>query len=355
MSHTADPVLVDTVDRLLEAACDASTVDAVERGEPARALWDAIARAGLNRAWMPASAGGGESSVADVCMLARLAGRHVLPVPLVDTMLAGHLAAAHGLVLDDTPHALAAWSSPQAMVEMRGGRLHGRCRRVAFARHAARVVLTARAEDGLRLALIDPARVTVDPGATLAGEPRDDLVLDHVEPLATAALLAPWSGDAPLLAGAMLRAEQMTGALERILAMSVHYAGEREAFGRPIGKFQAVQHALAMLAGEVAAATAAANAAMIAWTDHGPDAVATERAVAGAKIRVGEAASAGAAIAHQVHGAMGFTHEHRLHQLTRRLWSWRDDHGPETTWAIRLGRLVAAAGAEALWADLTAS
>ena len=77
-------------------------------------------------------------------------------------------------------------------------------------------------------------------------------------------------------------------------------------------------------------------------------------AVAGAKVRVGEAAGAGAAIAHQVHGAMGFTFEHRLHQFTRRLWSWRDEYGQESEWAIRLGRMVAAAGADALWPSLTA-
>ena len=77
------------------------------------------------------------------------------------------------------------------------------------------------------------------------------------------------------------------------------------------------------------------------------------RAVAAAKVRVGEAAGAGAAVAHQVHGAMGFTFEHRLHQFTRRLWSWRDEYGQESEWAIRLGRLVAADGADALWPALT--
>ena len=43
----------------------------------------------------------------------------------------------------------------------------------------------------------------------------------------------------------------------------------------------------------------------------------------------GEAAGIGAAIAHQMHGAIGFTQEHQLHYLTRRLWSWRDEFGNE--------------------------
>jgi acyl-CoA dehydrogenase len=76
--------------------------------------------------------------------------------------------------------------------------------------------------------------------------------------------------------------------------------------------------------------------------------------VASAKIRVGEAAGEGAAIAHQVLGALGFTQEHVLHRYTRRLWAWRDDFGSESRWAVKLGELVAARGADALWPMLAA-
>ncbi|MGB0407600.1 MAG: acyl-CoA dehydrogenase, partial [Pseudomonadales bacterium] len=60
-------------------------------------------------------------------------------------------------------------------------------------------------------------------------------------------------------------------------------------------------------------------------------------------------------IAHQVHGAMGFTHEHQLHHRTRRLWCWRDQHGHEAYWQAVLGRALCAAGADALWPELTGS
>ena len=73
-----------------------------------------------------------------------------------------------------------------------------------------------------------------------------------------------------------------------------------------------------------------------------------------AKIRVGEAATEGAAIAHQVLGAIGFTQEHTLHRFTRRLWAWRDDFGNESDWAVKLGNLVAAKGADGLWPMLAA-
>jgi acyl-CoA dehydrogenase len=147
---------------------------------------------------------------------------------------------------------------------------------------------------------------------------------------------------------------QMAGALEAILELAVSYANERVAFERPIAKFQAVQHNLARLAGETAAALAAAGSAAdtIAHAAHFNEAVLLEAAAA--KIRVGEAAGEGAAIAHQVFGAIGFTQEHTLHRFTRRLWAWRDDFGNESAWAVKLGNLVAAKGADGLWPMLAA-
>jgi acyl-CoA dehydrogenase len=43
-----------------------------------------------------------------------------------------------------------------------------------------------------------------------------------------------------------------------------------------------------------------------------------------------------------------------LHRFTRRLWAWRDDFGNESQWAVKLGRLVAAKGADGLWPMLAA-
>jgi acyl-CoA dehydrogenase len=150
-----------------------------------------------------------------------------------------------------------------------------------------------------------------------------------------------------------VRAQQMAGALEHILDQSVQFALDRVQFGRPIAKFQAVQHNLAQLAGEAAAAGAAADAAAEAIAGSGIAGATVPAEVAIAKVRVGEAASTGAAIAHQVHGAMGFTREHSLHHSTRRLWAWREEFGNETYWSMRLGRMVAANGADALWPTLT--
>jgi acyl-CoA dehydrogenase len=136
----------------------------------------------------------------------------------------------------------------------------------------------------------------------------------------------------------------MSGVLERVLEMSVGYAKERKQFGRPIGGFQAIQHTLAVMAGHVAAALRATDAAIAALPG---ERFAVQVAVA--KSRVGEAAGVVAEMAHQVHGAMGFTHEHQLHHFTRRLLAWRDEYGRETYWQQRIGRRVAGGGADAMW------
>ena len=64
---------------------------------------------------------------------------------------------------------------------------------------------------------------------------------------------------------------------------------------------------------------------------------------------VRNAAEKGGAIAHQVHGAIGFTIEHILHRYSLRALAWRDDFGSESYWAVELGKMVAARGADELW------
>ena len=133
----------------------------------------------------------------------------------------------------------------------------------------------------------------------------------------------------------------------------MRYAGERHQFGRPIGRFQAVQQQLALAAAEVAAASAATEAAALIAAREGFAATGAHVAVAAAKVRAGDAATAVARIAHQVHGALGFTREHDLRLATTRLWAWRDEDGSDALWAERLGGLVADAGPDGLWPLVT--
>jgi acyl-CoA dehydrogenase len=106
---------------------------------------------------------------------------------------------------------------------------------------------------------------------------------------------------------------------------------------------------LAEMAGEVTAVTALTDAAVQAL-ERNENVV---LACAAAKVRSGAAVEVVARLAHQVHGAIGFTQEHKLHHLTRRLWSWRDEAGSELAWSRVLGAGVLADGADGLWPALT--
>ncbi|NNH70852.1 acyl-CoA/acyl-ACP dehydrogenase [Nocardia uniformis] len=107
------------------------------------------------------------------------------------------------------------------------------------------------------------------------------------------------------------------GAAERLLEQTVEYAGQRTQFGQPIGSFQAVKHHCANMALHTEAARAALWAAAVALDGADPDQRAA--AVSAAAAYAGNATSSVASTALQVHGGIGFTWEHDLHLLTRRI------------------------------------
>ncbi len=146
----------------------------------------------------------------------------------------------------------------------------------------------------------------------------------------------------------------MAGAMGQALTLSIEHVNTRQQFGRPLGKFQAVQQSLAAMACEVAAVDAAA-AAMAARLDATAfDAAASGFEIAAAKLRANRAAGVVTAVAHQVHGAIGFTREYELHRVTIPLMRWRSAHGNDAYWAGLLGRRVADMGARGLWESMTA-
>jgi acyl-CoA dehydrogenase len=350
MSDNTDTIILDTATRIFHDLCEPATVNEAESGIWPKALWDALDESGLPRAWVPEELGGAGAAMADGFAVLRAAGRFAAPVPLAETLMAGWLLARAGIVVPEGPMTIAPVHADGNIALGPGDRLRGRARHVPFARHAKHIAVLSRrgAEAGqYAVALVATSGLPLRQDKSLAGEPRDDVSFDDAQAAASGAV--PFDLDEIQLFGAAVRLQQMAGALEKILDQSVEWALDRVQFGRPIAKFQAVQHNLATLAGEVAAASAAADLAAEACA--GPEPGVAEVAIA--KVRAGEAAGAGAAIAHQVHGAMGFTYEHSLHHATRRLWSWREEFGNETVWATRLGHMVATAGADHLWPFIT--
>ena len=309
---------------------------------------------GLTQAWTPADLGGAGASMTDGFDVLRVAGAFAVSVPLAETLLAGWLLSRAGIVVPPGPMTIAPVRDGETLRLDAAGVLHGAARDIPFASEAGQIAVLARRGDARVVALVKRADCTLASGASLARDAQDRVDFDGVTPILVEAAPDGIDEAALFTMGAAARAAQMAGALQAILDISVEYAKERVAFERPIGKFHAVQHNLARLAGEAAASIAAAQslAERIGRDGSFGDAVFVE--VASAKIRVGEAAGEGAAIAHQTHGAIGFTNEHILHRYTMRLGSWRDQFGSESHWAVRLGEHVAAAGADELWPMVTA-
>ena len=212
----------------------------------------------------------------------------------------------------------------------------------------APIAIAAGGDGRPHVALLRAGDIAAEAGRSVAAEPRDTLIFDGTSAVAVAPAPDGLTAERLFELGAMLRTGQMSGGIDFLLRQSVQYANERIQFGRPIGKFQALQQQLAVLAGEAAAAGMAAATAFNA-AESGP----ARFEIAVAKARVGEAAGKAATIAHGAHGAIGFTYEHALHFVTRRLWAWRAEFGNEAYWQEMLGREAAGRGAGRLWPALT--
>jgi acyl-CoA dehydrogenase len=308
------------------------------------ALWALLESLGIDRLGLPESQGGAGGDLADVAAAVRLAGYFALPVPLAETLLvAGWTLAESGRHVASGP--LAFVHHPDLAIRRRAGggwTLSGRAPGVRWGRSARTLVILV---DDL-LALVPASAVDIAEGVNIADEACDTVSCDRVE-LAESDV-CPAS---PALSSATIRrrgalgaAIAMSGALDRMLDLTARHALLRSQFGRPIGRFQAIQQSIALMAAEVAAARAAVDRAVGRPTDTN---------VAIAKVRAGEATTVVCRTAHQVHGAVGFTREHRLQRLSRRAWAWRDEHGSEEEWAARLGTEIVGHGAAALWPNLT--
>ncbi len=353
MTVESDGIVAATATRIFADLADPQTVNRTKNSQWKAPLWDALAEAGLTRAWIPDHLGGAGGDMADGFAILGVAGRYAAPVPLAETLLAGWLLAQAGLDVPDGAMTVAPSRPNDALKLNANGTVYGRARGIAFASNAEHIALLADSEHGSNIALVKVSDCRLSDGVDLAGDPSNTVEFNNVVPLQCAPAPASFDRTSLLSMGATARSVQMAGALETILSLSVAYADERVAFERKIGKFQAVQQNLARLAGETAAALAAAGSAADTIAQPMGKAAAFDNTllleVAAAKIRCGEAAAEGAAIAHQVHGAIGFTNEHVLHRFTLRLLAWRDDFGSESYWAARLGAMIAQRGGDNFW------
>lgn len=333
-----------TIERLLADLVTPELIRQCEAGHWPTELWAAIEDSGFAVAAAPEDQGGSGASWGDLVGVVKAAGRHNLPLPLPETMLANWLLGRCGLEARNAPLGIAMRSN----LSMDHDRVSGTLLDVPWGRDVQQVIGLVPGEQTM-LVVLSRRDAEISKKQNTAGEPRDDLGFKNATPIATAMLPGQWSDDVLWWGGAMLRTAQMAGALETTLDLSTRYATERVQFGKPISAFQAIQHQLAQMAQHSGSAVVSAEAAFAESDDQ-----LAAWQIAAAKVCGAEAAGAVAAMAHAVHGAIGFTHEHALQQGTRRLWAWRSEFGNLGHWAQRLGRAVSQGGAASLWPAVTA-
>lgn len=333
MSDTAR-LLDDTAERMLSRHFATA-----QRGnaEAESALLAEMVEAGLDLVLVPEDAGGLGAGVPEASAIAHRWGYHAAPGPIVEMLLSRELAALPGAgipvgaalaLVED--HRLAGDTWPAPALTARAN--------VTGAKATAIVACLEGREGRLVLARYDAA---AGMKTSMAGESIALLDL-RANPAALHETALPFEGF--LAKGALLTASASIGATQRLLETAIEHANTRKQFGKPLGKFQAIQHMLAEAAAEHVVAQAATRAA-VAALDAGRLKLLAWRA---AKMQSALAATKVSAATHQILGAIGFTEEHMLHHYSKRLWAWRDDWGREAILRRQVGD-GAVANADGLW------
>lgn len=352
MSDIKD-MIGESVNRMFSQTVDRRLLDAAESGDWQRSLWDMVEESGYGDVLVGEGTDDLEGKWADAFPVFRALGFYRVPLPLAETIIARGLLVRVGLPPCPGPLTIIQQQVGDKLnLQIVDDRLllNGIAVAVPWAAHASNVIVAGRVGDQKVIGVIrsDATGVSLQPGFNIAKEPRDGMSFNTAACHAFAVCGDRLPNEPVLLYGALARAAMIAGAAESVLRESVQYANDRVQFGRPIGKFQAIQQSLAILAGEVTSAQTAVLAACESadvhprWFD-----------VAVAKVRSGQAAGLAANISHQVHGAIGFTYEHSLHYATRRMWSWRAEFGADSEWARQLGRQAIQCGSSGFWSDLT--
>jgi len=310
-SAQSQRLLIEAAHRLLTDQCDKGLLDAAERGEFAATLAKALAEQGFHRL---AERDSGFALV-DVFALLKVAGYHALPLPLAEWMLANRW-------LDNDNDAMVSIGQLRgtALVEVPWGQQAQTCLGVT--------------QEGALFAMRPGGAWRRD--RNVAGEPCETMVDTEAVAIDT--------NEQPFELLALSRCSLAVGAMQRLLELVIEQVTVREQFGRPLAHFQVIQHAVAGLAAEVAVAGKAHDAALPFLNTPRQ-----REEIAAARSRICEATSIVTDNAHQLFGAMGFTHEHVLHHYTRRLWAWRESFGNERYWQEVLGSGICARGPEQLW------
>jgi alkylation response protein AidB-like acyl-CoA dehydrogenase len=308
-----------------------------------RTAWARIADMGYLGLTVPVARGGQGLGAVELAVVLEEIGRHGVPGPLFDAVLAATLlgaAAGHDALLADllAGRRLVTIARDESLfagrtevtTTFRDGRVHGTKCFVPFGSAAAALLVTTADRIVVAEAPFEATALpTFDPAQRFAS-----VALDHsATPLGPLTLLDPVDRLAAVGAGAML-----LGIMTRLLETTLAYTQTRQAFGKPIAIFQALQHRLAdMLAKTESTRAAVYRAAWCVDTDDPSAAL----ACAAAKAWAGDAARLVGGEAIQMHGGIGFTWELDVHFYFKRAKTLEHHYGSTS---VQLERALAAAG-----------
>jgi len=318
-------------DTLLKALNSATIDSTVETGQWSESQWQQFCRLGSTSLLVREENSGIGARLEEFMPVASQLGTLHARFPAIEA-IAGHwLADLCGITIADDAVTTVALASP--IKKQRQGQPLT-LRNVAWGRYAnTLLVVDANGEPGghSKVAVLKPTAAKLQHTENIAGEARDTLQISDSPEFHE----CPVSWDYVLQFLALSRAAQMTGIMQEIVRMTSQYVSSREQFGRPLSRFQAIQHKLAIMYAETMAATVATRAALSGNAEQ----ISTFDACA-AIVETRSAATKIASSAHQAHGAMGFTQDYALADYSRRLWAWRDEYQTENWWQDRLGTLV---------------
>lgn len=311
-------MFVEAIDDILKDQCTPAAVRAIQTGGSPAALWDALSSAGFLELLKPETDGGAGLPLAELFPVLCCFGHYTVPVPVAQTIVARTLVSSQ-LVLPPGMVTLA-----QTFRREVNGTIS--CALTPYGMLADYVL----ARDGDGLLLLSCAAAS----RAGTGVP-NSLTASLTWPDESSAIRVLHGGAMLPAFAAALHAALLSGAMNRVFEMTLQYCNDRVQFGKSLGKFQAVQHQLSVMAEHTAAAAMAAEAAF-----QGVESFPSLLIAAMAKSRTSEAAVLVAATAHALHGAIGVTEEYDLQLLTRSLHEWRTAHGSEAYWNTVIGQQV---------------
>ncbi|QUR67799.1 acyl-CoA dehydrogenase family protein [Mycobacterium spongiae] len=326
-------VFAETTRRLCEGSTEAASSEAGPCDRPE--LWQQLATLGWATATDPAASDPEAATLASIAGLFVELGRALAVTPLLPALSAHELRTLSRQprsARDDSPGHLSIpvlfdslLASRTAPIRARGSRLAGTAMFVPYADRADEF-LVGVCGDGAQRILAVPATtpgLRVEPLPNIAGYPQGAVCFDGVDTTGFRELAAGPRADRicelVLQRAAVLQVAEMYGAGCALLDKTVRFATDREQFGGPIGRFQAVQYLCTDIAVNIHVTSAFARAAA-AGLDSGESAAGP---VALMRMQAAKTAQIMVHCAHEVHAGIGFMLEADVHLFTRAAKRWQ--------------------------------